>query len=311
MQATHIDTDSRLLQLLNNANALLAVGEVEGGMTLLVDGLQDLRSSLPPEAWRSACGDCLAHPIRNTVHQDPLTRRAFHKPRGYAGDAVTIDYYYGHWDGLLDDVTPLGMRLLSFVSAHPAAQAVRYRRDYIARVLDAEARRKPLRALSVASGHVREAHHCQALRTGGVSELVALDQDPESLALVASTFAGLPITPLRARIRDLLPGKLELGSFDLVYSLGLYDYLERDTARTLTERLASMLAADGLLVLANFLPEMPASGYSESFTDWPLVLRTQAEMEALTTNLDASRFVTHSERDPWSAVTYLTVRRRA
>jgi len=30
------------------------------------------------------------------VHADPLTYRAFSKPRGYAGDAVMMDHIYGY-----------------------------------------------------------------------------------------------------------------------------------------------------------------------------------------------------------------------
>ena len=36
----------------------------------------------------------LTHPLGELLHRDPFTRRGFDKPRGYAGDAVLIDYLY-------------------------------------------------------------------------------------------------------------------------------------------------------------------------------------------------------------------------
>jgi len=41
--------------------------------------------------FKSACQD---HPIAKIILEDPYVRRAFDKPRGYAGDAVMLDFIY-------------------------------------------------------------------------------------------------------------------------------------------------------------------------------------------------------------------------
>jgi hypothetical protein len=41
--------------------------------------------------WSAFTSDCLRHPIAALLHQDPLTWRTFHKPKGYAGDATMLD----------------------------------------------------------------------------------------------------------------------------------------------------------------------------------------------------------------------------
>jgi hypothetical protein len=42
-------------------------------------------------AWRIVCEFIQAHPVTRICHEDPFTHRAYSKPRGYAGDAVSID----------------------------------------------------------------------------------------------------------------------------------------------------------------------------------------------------------------------------
>src|SRR3954468_18697149 len=37
---------------------------------------------------------CKSHPMAKFVLEDPYSRRAHDKPRGYAGDAVMLDYIY-------------------------------------------------------------------------------------------------------------------------------------------------------------------------------------------------------------------------
>src|SRR3954471_21861081 len=63
----------------------------------LDDLFEDLkaRRDEEPESWSSFARPCHERPIRGLLPQDPFTYRAFSKPRGYAGDAVMMDYIYG------------------------------------------------------------------------------------------------------------------------------------------------------------------------------------------------------------------------
>ena len=56
---------------------------VDEGMERLVVGLKGLRQRASPHSWEAFCRtECIGHPVRYMVHQDPLTERAFFKPRG-------------------------------------------------------------------------------------------------------------------------------------------------------------------------------------------------------------------------------------
>jgi hypothetical protein len=67
------------------------------------------------------------------------------------------------------------------------------------------------------------------------------------------------------------------GSFDLVYSCGLYDYLQQRTGTVLTRRLASVTAPGGQLLVANMV-DHPARVLQEIHLDWHLIYRTREEM---------------------------------
>ena len=70
------------------------------------------------------------------------------------------------------------------------------------------------------------------MQEGRVGRFVAIDQDERSLEVAASgTDAGA--TRIDARnltVRHLLARRHLLGSFDLVYAAGLYDYLDARVA---------------------------------------------------------------------------------
>src|SRR5438105_5048814 len=102
--------------LLDAVYELLREGRVEQGMDELLPGLQARKLCWPPERWAAFVERCLAHPLRQLLHQDPLTRRAYLKPRGYSGDAELLDLIYGPEEGwpLPEGASPLGRKLFDY-----------------------------------------------------------------------------------------------------------------------------------------------------------------------------------------------------
>ena len=66
-------------------------------------------------------------------------------------------------------------------------------------------------------------------------------------------------------------------SYDLVYSLGLTDYLDARQLLVFTKLAANIVAEGGRLILANF-HDHRWSAYMEAAMDWYLVYRTEEEM---------------------------------
>jgi extracellular factor (EF) 3-hydroxypalmitic acid methyl ester biosynthesis protein len=263
--------------------------DVASAMTDLMSGLWWLKSSLTPDAWQSVAKQCVAHPVAEVIHEDPFSSRSFRKPRGYAGDAVLIDYIYTRSCRTSDDetVSEMGEKVFEFNRDTPACGAVRARRDLVAAMIDEICTLVDHpQVLSVACGHLREATLCRSVTGGQTGRFIALDQDRQSLDVVEQELLHHGVLPVCNSIRSLFRGEVADERFDFIYSTGLYDYLDDRVATKLTGRLFEMLNPGGRLLVANFLPAIWGAGYMESFMDWKLIYRTAGEMEALCANIE-------------------------
>ena len=265
--------------------------QVTKAVDQLFHSLRDLRLSVTEDHWKDMVRIGRAHPLREWVHQDPFTSRAYEKPRGYAGDAVMMDYIYGReegWDA--PPATEVGQAVFDYTTGAPASAGVRERRCYIAELLDKIGRTKPSsHVLSVAAGHLREASLSVSVRRQQFGRFVAMDTDKESVKEIDQRYGRYGIQSVVANARQMLTGKLDLGTFDLVYSTGLYDYLADDTGKQLTANLFRALHSGGKLVVANFLPGVRDVGYMEMYMGWHLIYRDRAEMMVLAENIPASQ----------------------
>ena len=297
----------RLQALLDVAARHIEGGDAITGFRLLSQPL----SGLWTEARSLGMADevralARSHPLHALVQQDPYTRRATDKPRGYAGDAVMLDHVYR---GLPpEDTSDVGRRVFACTTRSGMGLSVLYRRVLLRSLIDdVVASVEGGRILSVASGHCRELGGSGVQNPAFRGEFVALDQDGQSCELVAAEQAGHRVRVLHQGVRDLMMrspsgGGETLGRFDLIYSAGLYDYLPEPMARRLTQRLLDLLAPGGRLLIANFVPGGSGRGYMELFMDWTLIVRDAAELQALALGAGADRVTTFV--DPHRNVVY-------
>ena len=258
--------------------------DTSDAMTELMSGLYSLRRAAAPGVWEAIVRQSRAHPLCRLIHQDPFTARSFLKPRGYAGDAVLIDYIYTGALGLegAPDVSPVGERVFAFNRETPACRAVRVRRDLVASMIDEVcARCERPRVLSVACGHLREAAIAHSVSAGRVGRFVGLDQDALSIEVVQREASLLGVVAVCNSIKAMFRGPLAEETFDFIYSTGLYDYLDDRLAAKLTQRMFEMLNPGGRLLVANFLPDTWGAGYMEAFMDWNLIYRDVTQMRTL------------------------------
>ena len=256
--------------------------------------LNAIRTEQDTFGWQAAIAECRRHPICQLIHEDPLTRRSFTRPRGYAGDAELLDIIYRRdWRGLASPPSAVGQAVFDHTINCRAPAAVRVRRELLAGMIDAacERTRSP-HILSVACGHLRELALSDGFCAGRVGRFVGLDQDAASLAEVGRSLPGAPVETVPGSIKLLFGGGLAREKFDFIYTAGLYDYLEEDFAQRLTRRMFEMLRPGGRLLVANFQPGIEDVGYMEAFMDWRLIYRDAAAMGRLDQGIAAEHIAT-------------------
>ena len=106
---------------------------------------------------------------------------------------------------------------------------------------------------------------------------------------------GLPISAFVMDAKTLLRSLPKLGTFDLVYSLGLFDYLPRRAAMRTLAAMTKLLSPGGTAVVANFSPCLPDAGYMEAFMDWWLIYRGANDLQQLCVDLNFPSVETYSD----------------
>jgi hypothetical protein len=248
----------------------------------LIARLHDVRLKYGLAVWKKLAPIIRSHSSAEILRQCAFTSWSFEKPRGYSGDATLIDFIYQH-PAIAEEVaktTPLGRDIFGYTINAPGPVAVRERRDILTKFVDDTAARvgPDTEILAIAAGHLREAETSKALHENRLKRWLALDQDPLSIGSIATQFSGTRVEPIDGSVRGLLARKHKVGSFDLIYAAGLYDYLTDKVAIRLTQVCMEMLKPGGTFLFANFSDEMADDGYMESYMNWELLQRSESDM---------------------------------
>ena len=250
--------------------ALIQKGDAAGGMPLLTGHLA--AANHDPTVMRMCREALRSHDLHQLLLEDPHTNRAFTRPRGYPGDAELIDYYYDR--RVPPGTSDRGAELFAVSSAFQTAQAVRARRTSGADLLE-HAWASGKRICALACGHFREA---DALVGKDMGNIIAVDQDGLSLDYVRSRH-GSSAALVEANVLQYLRGASARGErFDLIYALGLTDYLDDRAMHLLHRLMRNCLAPRGRIVLANFVPHHLSAGWLDACMDWHLVYRDEADL---------------------------------
>lgn len=254
------------------------------GFTEAIDAA--VRSASPKDS--QALTQWSRRQIHDVLMRSPPLHRSFHKPFGYAGDYEVMRFIYEKpFEG-----ADLFSKALSLAFGHTtASRAVRSRKDLVkSKMADMIRGGRPARVLAVACGPAQELFELlQEANEIPSLEVVLFDQDKGALSyayrrtapLIEARQGRVKVTYLHDSIKRLLRDAelfTDFGSFDLIYSVGLFDYLKTPTAVALTRNLVSLLAPGGQAMLANMVPNSPSRWYMEHHLDWWLTYRTRSEI---------------------------------
>jgi extracellular factor (EF) 3-hydroxypalmitic acid methyl ester biosynthesis protein len=186
-----------------------------------------------------------------------FANRARTKPTGFPGDYEMLCKIYG-------DSKPglgIGVYLDPIFMDVPLACAVRGRLDMARKFLtqEVETRRgsqEPIRILDIASGPCREYMNWPS-RLPAI-DVLAMDSDPRAIEYVNTTVATQMPKPSRLssiqynafRTRSPEATIQKFGKFDIIYSVGLCDYLTDDVLVKLLSAWHETLSDNGVLFVA-------------------------------------------------------------
>lgn len=287
-----VDTIETFKSSMVVADRGLAGGKIEAGEAagLVADACQLVHDALRDHVAAEAHLEeqIGAYVFRETFPlfmQSPFVDRSFSKPRGYAGDSETIDMIYRNEPA---GVGRLGPLIDAWGLAAAAPVAVRNRRGMMTRTIRERTRRAEgtTRITSLASGPARELFDLFA-EDGVDAKAICIDIDPSALEAASAeaetravadrfTFARENVIRL-SRNR----GTTEVEPQDVVYSLGLMDYLPDDLVVGVLNWIHAHLKPGGLSVIGNFDVVNPDKPYMDHVLEWKLIHRSPAQLEEL------------------------------
>jgi signal transduction histidine kinase len=218
--------------------------------------------------------------------QAPNIVRSYVKPLGYAGDYEIMKMAYRNQP---EGETTLGKILHQWFNASHGATAVRSRRRWIIGQMETHGRTAtaPYRLASIASG---PAYELSDFVTQSYlverAEVTCLDQDLQSLKSADKTLQEAmklanrhcPTHFINESVRTLIKDPSKLPPQNFIYSLGLYDYLDKKAATLLTQVLFDRLLPGGQLVVGNYSPRTDVKFAMDLIMDWQLIYRSEEDL---------------------------------
>jgi extracellular factor (EF) 3-hydroxypalmitic acid methyl ester biosynthesis protein len=214
--------------------------------------------------------------------------RWYSKPRGYAGDYLTIHQMYQN--------VPAGRGRIGCILDRcflnlPAVTAVRNRRPLLAQEINAVVSARqgaPARVTSLACGPAAELFDVyEQLEDPAKLTTTLIDIDLQALAFVGERRNEARLQKqmrlVNANLIYLVTERetIDLRDQDLIYSIGLIDYFSDKFVVKLLNYIHKALRPGGKVILGNFHPRNPDKPMMDHLFDWRLIHRTEDDMNRL------------------------------
>src|SRR3989338_1620215 len=254
--------------------------------------------------------------IGTWIYKSMIVKRAYEKPRGYPGDYKMLEIVY--------DNKPIsknfGVYPDNCLLKSPYAVAVRIRKDRLKELLldfINSSKLSKINILNIACGSCREINESLPdIKTHSSIIFNCLDWDEEALQFSQDVL--LPNMPENVEFKFIKEDIINiikdedvaqsLGVQNLIYSIGLIDYLPDRILKRLINALYRFLPRGGKLVLTHknkekTFPTIPP----DWFCDWKFVPRNKEEIINLFYDCGVSKFTLSSDSDDFEYIYYFTI----
>jgi extracellular factor (EF) 3-hydroxypalmitic acid methyl ester biosynthesis protein len=226
----------------------------------------------------------------------PFIHRTYAKPLGYAGDYEMMNMIVRN---SLEGNSLYAKLTNAYLLDQIGPQAVRNRVAYLSDKIAGETCRvarlgRRIRIYNIACGPAREVENFLAEHPlANHTEFDLLDFNAETLEYAGARMDAVrkkhsvaaPVRLIRKSVSQMLRmnGKVTEPEqqYDLIYSSGLYDYLNDRIIKALNTYLYDRLRPGGLLTVGNFAPNLPVRNFIEHFLEWFLIYRDANQLAAL------------------------------
>jgi extracellular factor (EF) 3-hydroxypalmitic acid methyl ester biosynthesis protein len=209
-----------------------------------------------------------------TLTEDCIQGFCYRKPHGYAGDFEIIERLHTGWVS----PNPSLARWDRYLHAQPAARAVVNRREVFGRLLRElnECCPQSPTVLNVGCGGARDVYEYYMSEPDSLVRVHSIDISADAIAQAATL-----CEPFAERARFERKNVFRFRTnekFDLVWSAGLFDYLNEDTFVAVVRRLLTMIKPGGRAIIGNFNTVNPTRPYMELAGEWYLNHRSAQDL---------------------------------
>lgn len=241
----------------------------------------------------------------NWIYESAYAKRGFEKPRGYPGDHILIEAIYKN----KPNSEGIGILIDRYFLNNSYASSVRDRKN------------KAVAILNLGSGSCREIRELfeDDFMCKNKVTITCVDHDEGapgfSRYLLANIPSNVELRFLKENIINLPKEKKHyynlLGTQNLIYSLGLIDYVPDRILKNSIGFWYELLEKDGLLVITHkdidVAPEAPCA--PDWYCDWRFVTRNREHFVNLIRDAISGDYLLYEERDKTGKIIFLTIKK--
>lgn len=249
----------------------------------------------------------------------PLWRRGYEKPLGYPGDFEMMNSVYA-WDREGESAYGKLLHRIGLDVAECISTRMVLMEQAIAEAVGGKSGDEPVRITSLGCGPAQEVMSYLRIKSRPRRvEFTLIDQDEQALSCAyARTYpevvrlgdeAGVNCLHISfSQVMRAGPLFQKLPLQDLIYSVGLVDYLSARRARAFATDLYDQLAPGGLLIVGNMRDTPHGNLWPLEFvSDWSLVYRNAEEMRDMAAGIDPAALELRT--DPTGRIYLLRIRK--
>jgi len=257
-------------------------------------------------------------------YQSEIMMKGFKKVRGYPGDFEMMNFVYNNC--IVSDAK-MGMYFDKFLLNSPYAAGVRGRKNKMVEILERKfnalnSDKSSFKLLNLACGPSREIQELfsKEIKIKSKTDYICLDLDKEALDFSKQALNNVPANVkmkfLQENILELLKRpedyQAKLGNCDIVYSIGLADYLPDKIMKKMINACFSFLKPHGTVILAFKITERDpfAPVPPDWFCDWKFVPRSENDAEELITNSNIKNYSIAKEWEETGKIEYFFIQKK-